>query len=97
MSKLRVKKAVLNRARRIAKRGRPTPPAPAPSFPLVRLWYPTHGTGPESERLVKVTKMTDNQIKGFQLESVIDEGPGEPRTFNLNKVWRTIEFIGLKS
>jgi len=96
MKKLRVKKAVLNRARKTVKEGKQAPTPAVPAYPIVALWYPSHGTGAETRRLVKVTKMTESKIHGFQLDSIVDEGPGIPRTFKVSKIWRAIELIGLR-
>jgi len=97
MSKLRVKRAVLNRARRIVNQRRTEQVVPTtPSFPVVRLWYPTHGTGVPTERIVKVTQMNGDNIRGFQLESETDQGRGTPRTFKTAKVFSILELIGLQ-
>jgi hypothetical protein len=40
--------------------------------------------------------MTNSRIRGVQLESLVDEGPGTPRTFSTSKIWRAIELIGLR-
>ena len=51
------------------------------TFPVVRLYYPLHGTGDMTKRIVKVTEMDEKYIKGFELESEFDEEPGKPRTY----------------
>ena len=86
MAKLTINKEVLRLAETIVAEAKKPTTVEGAALPVVSLWYPRHGNGKPTERFVRVTSMNNTHIKGFEIVSEFDDGPGRPHTYRLGKV-----------
>jgi hypothetical protein len=87
MAKLFISKEVLHKAKALVAEGKRPEVAATQPLPVVTLWYPVHGKGPDvTQRFVRVYEMDGKRIRGFEIASEFDEEPGKPHTYTLAKI-----------
>ena len=95
MAKSLVKAKVLRRAAAAVERVAVPEVSRDQSLPVVKLWYPRHGKGTLTERIVRVLEADETHIRGFEIEHEYDEEPGQFKCFDRKKIAGKVALLHL--
>ena len=87
MTKVKVSKKVLKRAKKIVEaevvEGGPVT---GPLLPIAAFWYPRHGLGGLTKRFVRVLEMDHSHLRGFEINDEFDKSNGAFKTFSIDLI-----------